>query len=285
MRARLASLPLAFAISMLACGKGGGTGGSGGATSSSSSGTGGSTMATGGGGAATTSSSTGGAGGMMATGGGGAGTGGAMGCGIYEGDNYFNCSPDGNGRGKCDNGTLVYETCDRGCLIEPVGQDDICMGTTNTWSCSGSYGKAKVEDGDYYATEFGCWTDGNGNVHTDPGDNCIPTCISQAQSDGLCAGLDGPTCEETVNWYAADGARFGCLARLRVTNPANGKAVVVVALDYGPACSVEDSVSHAIIDLSGAANEYLFGGPQGASDMTTVHVVEVSKSTPLGPVN
>ncbi len=157
------------------------------------------------------------------------------------------------------------------------------MGTTNTWSCSGSYGTAKAEDGDYYATEFGCWKDSSG-IHTDPGDNCIPSCLSKAQASGLCAGLDGPTCEETVNWYAADGARFGCLARLRVTNPANAKAVVVVALDYGPACSVENSVQHAILDMSAPANDYLFGGAQGASDKALVHVVEVDATTPLGPV-
>jgi hypothetical protein len=87
-----------------------------------------------------------------------------------------------------------------------------------------------------------------------------------------------------VDWYAADGARFGCLARLRVTNPKNGKACVVVALDYGPSCSVENSVSHAVLDLSGPANLHLFGGAQGAVDKALVHVVEVDPTTPLGPL-
>ena len=95
--------------------------------------------------------------------------------------------------------------------------------------------------------------------------------------------MSGPDCEESVSWYAADGARFGCLARLKVTNEANGKAVVVVALDYGPACSVEATVKHAAIDLSYPADDYLFGDETGISDKALVHVDVVDPSTPLGP--
>jgi hypothetical protein len=61
--------------------------------------------------------------------------------------------------------------------------------------------------------------------------------------------------------------------------------VVVVALDYGPSCTVEKSVSHAVIDLSYPANQYLFGSAMGAVDKALVHVDEVDASTPLGPVN
>jgi hypothetical protein len=142
-----------------------------------------------------------------------------------------------------------------------------------------------MADGQYYGTAFGCWTDAQGGTHQDPGDNCIPSCLSQAKSSGLCAGMSGPVCEETVQWFAADAARFGCLARLKVTNPKNGKAVVVVALDYGPSCTVEKSVSHAVIDLSYPANQYLFGSAMGAVDKALVHVDEVDASTPLGPIN
>jgi hypothetical protein len=60
--------------------------------------------------------------------------------------------------------------------------------------------------------------------------------------------------------------------------------VVVVALDYGPACSVEDSVSHAALDLSYPADDYLFGEETGISDEALVVVEVVSPSTPLGPV-
>jgi hypothetical protein len=160
------------------------------------------------------------------------------------------------------------------------------MGTSPTnFSCSGSYGTVPVDDGNYYITSFGCYIDANGNVQTDPGDNCIPSCLSKAIQAGLCpAGSQGPDCEEAINWYTADGARFGCLARVRVTNPANGKAVIAVALDYGPACSVENSVNHAVLDTSGRIDDYLFGGPEGASDMAAVHVVQVDDSTPLGPI-
>jgi hypothetical protein len=205
-------------------------------------------------------------------------------CGVYQGKTLFACAPDGMGRGKCPAGQLVFESCPNGCLVKPTGQDDVCMGTTTSWSCSGSYGTAKAENGDYYATCFGCWKDQNGGIHTDPGDNCIPACLDKAKSSGLCAGMSGPDCEESVNWYTADGARFGCLARMRVTYPKNGKKIVVTALDYGPSCSVEQSVSHAVLDLSGRACQYLFGGEVGPSEKVLVHVVEVAATTPLGPI-
>jgi len=159
------------------------------------------------------------------------------------------------------------------------------VGSATNWSCPGSYSDTPVNDGNYYITSFGCYVDANGNVQTDPGDNCIPSGLSQAISAGLCpAGSQGPDCEEALNWYTADGARFGCLARLRITNPATGMSVIAVALDFGPSCSVEDSVSHAVLDASGRIDDYLFGGEQGASDMSTVHVVQVDSSTPLGPI-
>jgi hypothetical protein len=151
------------------------------------------------------------------------------------------------------------------------------------WSCNGSYGTTKVDTGEYYATAFGCWTDGNGNIHQDSGDNCIPSCLAQAKSSGLCAEMSGPQCEENTKWYAADGARCGCLARLKVTNPSNGKSVVVVALDYGPSCTLENKVSHGIVDLSSPTNAYLFGSDQGYLDKALVQVDEVDAATPLGP--
>jgi|HubBroStandDraft_6_1064221.scaffolds.fasta_scaffold426813_1 uncharacterized protein YraI len=152
------------------------------------------------------------------------------------------------------------------------------------WSCTGLYGTIPMANGEYYATEFGCYIDANGNPQQDPGDNCIPACLSQAQTSGLCAGMSGPDCEDAVSWYSADGGRFGCLARLKVTNEANGKAVVVVVLDYGPACSVEATVQHAAIDLSYPADHYLFGEETGISDEALVHVDVVDASTALGPV-
>jgi hypothetical protein len=205
-------------------------------------------------------------------------------CGAFAGDTTFTCTGDGTARAKCEGGGLVEQACAEGCLRLDAGQDSICMGDASDWSCTGAYGTTPVDDGDYFLSEFGCYVDDAG-VQTDPGDNCIPSCLAQAQASGLCAaGSTGPECEESVNWYTADGARFGCLQRLRVTNPATGKALIAVALDFGPGCTGENNVQHAVLDSSGPVNDYLFGSAQGASQGSLVHVVEVDDATPLGPV-
>jgi hypothetical protein len=195
--------------------------------------------------------------------------------------NELACSADGTSLGTCAGGTEESQACPNGCLRE--SGDDACMGTTSNWSCSGTTGKTKLEDGNYYATNFGCWVDANGASHSDPGDNCIPACLATLQSNGTCAGLGGPACERHVNWYAADKDRFGCGAHLRVTNPANGKSAVVAVIDAGPACWVEQDAESGIVDLSSRVTEYLFGGSVGWSDMAKIHVVEVDASVPLGP--
>jgi uncharacterized membrane protein YgcG len=227
-------------------------------------------------------SSTSGAGGGSSTGTGsssGSGAGGSSGS--CSGSSAFTCSADGNSRASCDNGQIDSEACANGCLIQ--SGDDVCMGTSASWSCGGSYGTQKAANGNYFGTSFGCYIDKNGNPQGDPGDNCIPGCLAKAQGS-ICAGMSGPECERAVNWYAADAGRFGCMARVRITNPKNGKSAVVAVIDYGPACWVEAKVSHAAIDLSTPASTYLFGGQTGISDKATVHVVEVDPSTPLGPV-
>jgi uncharacterized protein YraI len=153
----------------------------------------------------------------------------------------------------------------------------------SSWSCTGSFATTKVAGGNYYSTSFGCWVDANGNAHSDSGDNCIPACLAKAKADGLCAGMSGPQCERETNWYAADSGRFGCLTRLKVTSLKNGKSAVVVVLDAGPACWVENKVKAGVLDLSSRVTEYLFGGPVGTADKAMVHVEEVPASTPLGP--
>ncbi len=154
------------------------------------------------------------------------------------------------------------------------------------WSCTGSYGTTKVSDGDYYLTAFGCWTDAQGVTHGDSGDNCIPSCFAQAKAAGVCLpGETGKQCEERVTWFTADAARFGCLAKLEVTNPTNGKSVIAIALDFGPSCTaVEDKVKKGVLDASGRVDRQLFGADQGFQDHALVHVTEVPASTPLGPV-
>ena len=205
------------------------------------------------------------------------------GCGEYAAATRMTCSKDGSARGKCVGGAPQIEPCPRGCLREKAPADDVCMGTTTPFSCTGSYGTAKAEDGDYYLTAFGCWVDAKSVVHTDPGDNCIPACLAEAQKTGLCKAMTGPQCEESVNWFVADSGRFGCLAHLRVENPKNGKKVVVIALDAGPACFGENAAKKAVLDASGRVNDYLFGTQNGYSDKALVHVIEVDPSTPPGP--
>jgi len=97
-------------------------------------------------------------------------------------------------------------------------------------------------------------------------------------------GETGKQCEERVTWFTADAARFGCLTKLKVTNPANGKSVVAIALDFGPSCTlVEDKVQKGVLDASGRVDRQLFGSDQGFQDRSLVHVTEVPASTPLGP--
>ena len=152
------------------------------------------------------------------------------------------------------------------------------------WTCGGSYGTSPTTSATYGLTAFGCWIDASGGAHGDSGDNCIPSCLSQAHASGLCdPGDSGKACEERVTWYVADGGRFGCLQRVRITNPANGKSVVAVALDYGPACWVERKVGHGVLDASGRVNRYLFGSDMGVSDGATVTVEPAAADAPLGP--
>lgn len=159
------------------------------------------------------------------------------------------------------------------------------------WSCDGTTGATPSPDGSYYVTSFGCWTDQDGEAHADDGDNCLPWCSAGAaehgtagEYDALCGGMSGRDCEESVNWYAAGADRFGCMTRLQVTNPRTGDAAVVVVLDRGPHCRIEDQVDHWVLDLSTPASNYLFGGPTAATERAEVQVEIVPSSTPLGPV-
>jgi hypothetical protein len=205
-------------------------------------------------------------------------------CGSVGAD--YQCTADGDGRQRCYDGAIDTQSCSRGCLHEAQVADDVCLGDpgTDTFSCNGTVGKLPSTDGDYYLSEFGCWADSSGGIHLDPGDDCIPDCLSQAITAGLCAtGAEGPACEETIDYYVADDDRFGCLSRVRVSNPTTGVAVIAVVIDGGPLCSTEQSANGEVLNASGPVNNYLFGGYQGAEDHVTVHVVQVDPSTPLGP--
>lgn len=153
---------------------------------------------------------------------------------------------------------------------------------STTFTCTGTWGTTQPADKKYYLTAFGCWVDAAGVRYGDSGDNCIPGCLSEIRKQGLCSSSQtGKQCEEKLTWFTADAGRFGCGTKLKIT--ANGKSVVAVAIDYGPACWVEKQVKTPLLDASGRVNRYLFGEDKGASDKAPVQVEVVASSTPLGP--
>jgi hypothetical protein len=148
------------------------------------------------------------------------------------------------------------------------------------WSCGGFTGTTTNAAGTYYTTSFGCWVDESGVAHSDGGDNCLPAC---ALSSIGCSGMTGPQCERAINWYAAGSDRFGCGTRIKVTNPDSGAVAVLMVIDRGPSCSIENSVDYWVLDTSYRTSYYLFGEPTSASERQDVQVEVVDPSTPLGP--
>lgn len=155
-------------------------------------------------------------------------------------------------------------------------------GYTCTTTNNVNWGTKPMPDNYYYATSFGCST----QFGPDPGDNCIPACNSSAIPECSASGKTGRACEETLKWFAADAGRFGCNTLLRVTNPLTGSAVIVRAIDQGPACSIENKGGRGVVDLSKDAANVLFGSPHaGVVDRKSIQVETVQEGTALGPVN
>lgn len=150
--------------------------------------------------------------------------------------------------------------------------------------CSGLYNKNPSPTGSYYATDFGC---SSNPYFTDPGDTCgSASCIQSAYTEGVCSSSDShASCQRKVNWYAVGGSSYGCGARLQVTNPANGKSVIVMVLDDGPSCTVENDANYWVLDVSYPTIMYLFGSEEGWGDHAKVQATVVSSSTPLGPTS
>ncbi len=152
--------------------------------------------------------------------------------------------------------------------------------------CDGPNGNTTTEipPNSLYSTSwFGCYFDDDGTIVEDPFDNCEFACGNQ----GLCpAGQSGPECEANLRWFAADADRYGCGGRIRVTNCANGNAVVLTTLDRGPNCNtVEKACDTPVLDMSHDAMVFLFdGGIYGGCDHETVVVEVVPDDTALGPV-
>jgi hypothetical protein len=125
----------------------------------------------------------------------------------------------------------------------------------------GEMSRQLAPDGVYFVTTF----------ETEPGGSEPLGCLHGQQADG--------------SWhYAAGSQRWGCGARLRLTNPLNGASCVVQVADAGPAAWVEDMAGGPVVDVSPLTSQELFGSrSSGWSDRRRVHVEVVDGSTPLGP--
>ncbi|MGD0524490.1 MAG: hypothetical protein ABSE49_05085 [Polyangiaceae bacterium] len=165
---------------------------------------------------------------------------------------------------------------------DPSGASSSSSAVGGFPGCSGLYNTNPSPTGSYYATDFGC---SSNPYFTDPGDTCgSAACIQSAYDEGVCSSSDShATCQRNVNWYAVGGASYGCGARLQVTNPANGKSVVVMVLDNGPSCTVENDANYWVLDVSYPTIMYLFGSEEGWSDHAKIQATVVATTTPLGP--
>lgn len=83
--------------------------------------------------------------------------------------------------------------------------------------------------------------------------------------------------------YIADSWRFGCGAKVKVTNPRTGRWCVAEVADIGPNICVERAARRAIIDASPVLSRELFGlRSAGWSDRVVVNATLVDRDTPLG---
>ncbi len=143
-------------------------------------------------------------------------------------------------------------------------------------SCPGFTSSIKSADSMYNITVFGCTNAvGNINPYTDPTDNCNP---AHAPTECSEVGSEKGACEKKIIWYAANTDIFGVNKKIKLTNPKNGKSVVVMTIDQGPSCTQEKQHG-PIIDASYPAAVSI--GTSGNYEQ--VKVEPVSDTTPLGP--
>ncbi|MBI2394886.1 MAG: hypothetical protein HYV09_35280 [Deltaproteobacteria bacterium] len=170
----------------------------------------------------------------------------------------------------------IDELC-KGFATSPFDPPAVCDGPSGTTS-------TEIPSNDIYSTSwFGCYRKSDGTIYKDPYDNCEFACGPK----GLCSSsLSGPECQAELQWFAADADRYGCGARVRVTNCVNRKQVVLATLDRGPNCkTVEKAYGAPVLDMSHPAMAYLFDGKEyGGSDKKRVIVEKVPATTALGPV-
>jgi hypothetical protein len=177
-----------------------------------------------------------------------------------------------------------------GDVMTDVPVVDRCTGVSTApfqppTTCSGPSGYTTTEippNRVYASSWFGCYRKADGTIYKDPTDNCLFACGNK----GLCSSTaTGPECEATLQWFAADADRYGCGARIRVTNCVNRRSVILVTLDRGPNCrTVEQAYAAPTLDMSHQAMVHLFeGATYGVSDKKRVLVEAVADTTPLGP--
>lgn len=83
--------------------------------------------------------------------------------------------------------------------------------------------------------------------------------------------------------YIADSWRFGCRAKVRLTNPRTGRWCVAQVADVGPNICVERAARKPIIDASPVLTRELYNrSGVGWSDRVEVRAELVASSTPLG---
>ncbi len=143
-----------------------------------------------------------------------------------------------------------------------------------------SFGGARINtvpsrNGFYYLTYFGC-SGGRG----DPGDNCIGACpmVGSILTTKGIKKLDTSSYkayEESLAYFSANKNEYGCNARLKVTNPRTGQAVVVKPTDAGPGCQVQHK---------GVKFDVSYVAQQAIGNPNVVKVERVADNTPIGPV-
>ncbi len=127
----------------------------------------------------------------------------------------------------------------------------------------------------YYLTYFGC-----SGGKSDPGDNCIGGCpmISSVMTTKGMKQLDrssGPAYENSVEYFSANMDEYGCNKKLKVTNPRTGQAAVVLVVDAGPHCRVQDN---------GVKFDISYVAQKAIGDPNVVKVEKMPDNTPIGPV-
>lgn len=131
---------------------------------------------------------------------------------------------------------------------------------------------------------FDCPTTGTITVSTIPSDGRYYLTSFGGGSDTQGVACHGMPSADGTWYYLADKDRFGCGTKVRITNPANQRAVVAQVIDVGPNVCVEQAGGMPVIDASPLVSQYLFdSGSSGWADRRVVLADVVDPSTPLGP--